>query len=227
MRFEKNGRGGWNSNVYRGNQEKGNRSPGYPPPTGKHEPVVLRPQPPLTPPHDDRGGQEVLRRLGLAGWSAILLVPFLVLLGIFLALIFIGRPYVVHGSSMFPTLSDGNRVFVVPYRGNTTPDRGDIVVLRDMAGTSEMLIKRVVAIAGDKLYIGNGEVIVNDQISYRNSGKSPAEPTTELVPDNNLFVMGDNESHSYDSRTFGPVPMNKVVGKALFIFWPPGDLRKL
>lgn len=194
--------------------------------TGRSERIILAPRGPLISAPEGGDDKDVLKRLGLVGWSAIMLIPFLILLLIFLALVFIGRPYIVHGSSMFPTLTDGDRVFVVPYRGNTTPDRGDVVVLRDMAGTNDMLIKRVIAIAGDKLYVGNGEVVVNDQFKYRSS-KTPVQPVTELVPDGTLFVMGDNEGHSYDSRTFGPVAADKVVGKALFIFWPPADLKKL
>jgi signal peptidase I len=223
LRYQTSG-GGWDGRSVPPGYGSG--APGVPPQTGQREPIILRPQGPLLPAPEGGDGNDTLKKLGLAGWSAIMLIPFLILLLIFLALVFIGRPYIVHGSSMFPTLSDGDRVFVVPYRGNTTPDRGDVVVLRDLAGTNEMLIKRVVAISGDKLYMGNGEVVVNDQFRYKSS-KTPPQPVTELVPDGKLFVMGDNEGHSYDSRTFGPVEQGNVVGKALFIFWPPADLRKL
>ena len=184
--------------------------------------------PPGPPQDSETKSEHVLRRIGLAGWSALLLIPFLILLTLFLMLVFVGRPYIVHGSSMFPTLHDGDRVFVVPYRGNTTPDRGDVVVLRDVAGSSEMLIKRVVGLAGDKLTFKDHEVIVNDKYHHKNTNVYVSEPTRSiLVPDNTLFVMGDNEAHSYDSRIFGPVPSSKVVGKALMIFWPVSDAKKL
>lgn len=171
----------------------------------------------------------MLRRIGLAGWSALLLIPFLILLTLFLLLVFVGRPYIVHGSSMVPTLHDGDRVFVVPYRGNTTPDRGDVVVLRDsVPGSSEMLIKRVVGLAGDKLTFKDHEIIVNDKYHHKNTNVYVSGlERSMLVPDNTLFVMGDNEAHSYDSRIFGPVPSSKVVGKALLIFWPVSDAKKL
>ncbi len=168
-----------------------------------------------------------MRRIGLAGWSAMMIVPFLLLLGVFLSLVFVGRPYIVHGLSMFPTLNDGDRVFVVPYRGNTTPNRGDVVVLRNVGGTNELLIKRVVALAGDKVTLGDGKVVVNDKYLHKSTNGARTGILKQLVPDNMLYVMGDNEGHSYDSRTFGPVPKSSVVGKAMLIFWPPGDFKKL
>lgn len=156
-----------------------------------------------------------------------MIVPFLILLGIFLSLVFVGRPYIVHGLSMFPTLNDGDRVFVVSYRGNTTPNRGDVVVLRNVGGTNELLIKRVVALAGDNVIVGNGQVVVNDKYVHKSTNGARTGMLKQLVPDNMLYVMGDNEGHSFDSRTFGPVPMSSVVGKAMLIFWPPGDFKKL
>ncbi len=168
-----------------------------------------------------------MRRAGLSGWSALLLVPFFLLLAIFIVLVFVGRPYIVHGSSMYPTLSDGDRVFVVPYRGNTSVDRGDVVVLKDVGSTGEMLIKRAVALPGDQVTISDGRVVVNDKWVYQNTNRATTQPHSQLVPADMIFVMGDNEGHSYDSRTFGPVPESKVVGKAMFIFWPPGDFKKL
>ena len=165
---------------------------------------------------------------GITGWRILLtLIPFLILLTVFFLVIVIGRPYVVDGSSMMPTLQDGDRVFVVPYRGNTTPDRGDVIVIEDVTGSPDLLIKRVVAIAGDRITIGDGQVVVNDELVYRSTGQRELSPRTSLVPDGHIFVMGDNESHSFDSRSFGPVSMKKVVGKAMFIFWPLSDLKRL
>jgi len=181
--------------------------------------VDMRAQPPPEPPRRDR--------IGLPGWGAILLIPLLVLLTLYLAMVFIGRPYVVRGASMYPTLHEGDRVFVMKYRFSDTPDRGDVVVLKDIGGQSELLIKRVIAIAGDRLTMKNGELIVNDRYSYDSSNTRVTEAYTQLVPDDAVFVMGDNEARSYDSRMFGPVSLDKVMGRAAFIFWPPGDAGKL
>jgi signal peptidase I len=165
--------------------------------------------------------------VGLVGASAFLLIPFIILLSVFMLVVFVGRPYIVHGESMLPTLHDGDRVFVVPYRGNTTPSRGDVIVLRDIAGSPEMLIKRVVAIGGDRVRVENGSIVVNDKYFHRSTNRYVPESYSTTVPDGYVFVMGDNQEHSFDSRTFGAVPGSKVVGKALVIFWPPSDAGKL
>jgi signal peptidase I len=230
------------------NRKKNNPGP-YPPYSGQQGQVQL-PHGQMPPPHYPQGPypyanyphpygpqppgpapesrkQLILRRAGLVGASAFLLIPFIILLAIFMLLVFIGRPYIVHGQSMQPTIHDGDRVFVVPYRGNTTPSREDVVVLRNIAGSPDMLIKRVVAIGGDRVTVENGDILVNDKYVHKSSNRFVTEPTTTMIPDNYVFVMGDNEGHSFDSRTFGPVSEGHIVGKALVIFWPPSDMQHL
>lgn len=164
---------------------------------------------------------------GITVGGIILLIPLLLLSFLFLSVVLIGSPYVVRGSSMYPTLKDGDRVFVVPYRGNTTPDRGDIVVLKDVPGSNELLIKRIVAIQGDRVTIGDGKVIVNGQYEYESDQWGLPEIQDFQLSQGMVFVMGDNELHSFDSRTFGPIPYSSVVGKALFIFWPMAEWKRL
>lgn len=180
------------------------------------------PQPPPPPPRKSLRDRH-LSRTGIIGWSIALLIPTVIFLTIFMLLVFVGRPYIVHGLSMYPTLHDGDRVFVVPYRGNTTPNRGDVVVLKNVDGLQEMLIKRVVALDGDTITVGNDSLIVNGKIKHKSTNHNPTDPYTQIVPDGTIYVMGDNESLSFDSRSFGPVPKKDVVGKAVIIFWPPGD----
>lgn len=201
---------------------------GYPqPPYQQYYPGQMYAPPPPPPPPPETRKQKVMRRVGLVGASAFLLIPFFILLAVFLLIVFVGKPYIVHGESMLPTIHNDDRVFVVPYRGGTTPSRGDVVVLKNVPGTTEMLIKRIVAIGGDRVKIENGDVIVNDKYRHKSTVRYVSEPYTQLVPDNYVFVMGDNEAHSFDSRTFGAIPEDRVVGKALVIFWPPSDLKKL
>jgi signal peptidase I len=128
---------------------------------------------------------------------------------------------------MEPTLNEGDRVFVVKYRFGTTPDRGDVVVLKNVRGSDELLIKRVVAIAGDQVASSSGNLVVNGKYGHRSTNYYDALEYSVIVPDGLVFVMGDNEAHSFDSRSFGPVPVQDVVGRAFIIFWPPGDLKKL
>ena len=156
-----------------------------------------------------------------------MIVPLIILLALLIMIVFIGRPYVVRGISMQPTLHEGDRVFVVKYRFGRNPARGDVVVLKDIIGSSEMLIKRVVAVGGDRVTIRNGSVMVNDKYYHNNTEIPLDQPYTLIVPDDSIFVMGDNESRSFDSRTFGSIRLDKVVGRAVLIFWPPPDLHKL
>lgn len=166
-----------------------------------------------------------LERLAPSGWAALIVIPLLVFLTVFFLIVYVGRPYIVHGLSMYPTLHDGDRVFVVPYRGNTTPSRGDIIVLKGANGVNEMLIKRVVALSGDYITIGKNSIVVNGVDTYKNSNYGSETTYTVMVPQDSIYVMGDNEKVSFDSRSFGPVSMNHVVGKALFIFWPLSHFR--
>lgn len=128
---------------------------------------------------------------------------------------------------MLPTLKDGDRLIVVPYRKGMTPDRGDVVIVDGVQGIDELLIKRVIAIAGDKMTVKDGRIVVNDKDVFLSAVPSAPEEKTFLIPPNHVFVMGDNENHSYDSRTFGPVPLSEIKGKALFVFWPPGNTKTL
>ncbi len=191
--------------------------PGLPP----GMPPGMPPMAPIPPPEKPR------IKPGLIRWLCLSLIPVVLLFALFLLVVVVGKPYVVDGQSMMPTLLDGDRVFVVPYRGNTTPDRGDIVVVRSANGMQELLIKRIVAISGDRIKSGDGKIVVNETFVYQDTNRGGSEKYDTLVPDGHFFVMGDNESSSFDSRSFGPVSKNDIMGKAMFVFWPPGDIKRL
>ncbi len=112
------------------------------------------------------------------------------------------------------------------------PHPGDIVVFdrpKNFPSADKQLVKRVVAVAGDEVALRNGLVYVNgDRLTenYLNKACGPRPSTPETgtshwtVPDNDLFVMGDNRCNSADSRTFGPIPISSVIGRAFLIIWP-------
>lgn len=131
----------------------------------------------------------------------------------------------VDGFSMLPTLRDGELVLVnkLAYR-LSSPARGDIIVFRSTTNTDMELIKRVIGLPGDTVQIGGGRVMVNGQAldePYINA--SPNYSGEWHVPSGYLFVLGDNRNDSSDSHSWGFLPLENVVGKALLIYWPPPD----
>ena len=145
--------------------------------------------------------------------------------------------FVVEGESMLSTLHTGDRVFVnkLSYRLHD-PNRGDVVVLHELTGAAERdLIKRVIALEGESIEIRNCEVFIdevpNDAVPPKKliepyldpqvvSSTSWCEYGPTVIPDDNVFVMGDNRPGSSDSRTLGPIPIDDIVGRAFVVFWP-------
>jgi signal peptidase I len=129
----------------------------------------------------------------------------------------------VDGYSMEPTLHDGEFVIVnkLAYRFGE-PGHGDVIVFRYPRDPQQEYIKRVIGLPGDRVQIVNGEVYINDErIDEPYVASAPRYQTEWTVPDNNLFVLGDNRNNSSDSHNWGPVPMENVIGRALFVYWPP------
>ncbi len=108
-----------------------------------------------------------------------------------------------------------------------SPDRGDIVVLNPPEYSEEPFIKRTIAVAGDHVSVRDGQVFVDgieldepylDEVFT--TCDTPEYCEDFVVPDDMIFVMGDNREHSFDSRSFGPVPLENVIGQAWFSNWP-------
>ncbi|MDQ1300146.1 MAG: signal peptidase [Chloroflexota bacterium] len=140
---------------------------------------------------------------------------------------FLAQATRVYGQSMEPNLHTDERLVVekLSYRFHG-PRRGDIVVLRDPSGGPELLIKRVVGLPGERVSMSDGRVYIDGAAltepylsqSTQGGGRS------WLVPPLTIFVMGDNRNASRDSRVFGPVSLNQIIGRALFRYWPPSDI---
>jgi signal peptidase I len=134
--------------------------------------------------------------------------------------------YFIPTNSMYPTLRVGDRFLVdkTAYRDSPV-GVGDLVVFKNPAKPKITWVKRVVALAGDRVEIRDGQLIVNGEpASGKIADRSEGEPSPDfaefVVPDYNCFVMGDNRSNSRDSRHIGPIPYATVFGKAGTIFWP-------
>lgn len=139
--------------------------------------------------------------------------------------------FYVEGPSMKPNFYTGQRVIVS--RVNTMmadPQRGEIIVIESPSrpGIDPPLIKRLIALPGDVVEIRNTRVYVNGselQEPYINevcTVRHCPDARWQLGPDE-YFVMGDNRNHSNDSRDFGPITRNHIVGEVLVRYWPPQD----
>jgi signal peptidase I len=129
----------------------------------------------------------------------------------------------VDGFSMIPTLQDGEFVLVskLNYQFGK-PERGDIIVFHYPMDPQQELIKRVIGLPGDMIGVQNGKVSVNGQVlDEPYIAATPAYSGNWKVPDDQLFVLGDNRNDSSDSHSWGFLPSEKVVGKAVVIYWPP------
>jgi len=129
----------------------------------------------------------------------------------------------VDGFSMRPTLEDGEFVLVnkMSYRFGEF-SRGDIIVFHFPVNPAEDLVKRVIGLPGDHVLVQNNQVFVNGQLlNEPYIAQSPLYSGEWTIADGNLFVLGDNRNNSNDSKDWGLLPEDKVVGKAILIYWPP------
>ena len=167
-------------------------------------------------------------------WGQALVIALVVLV---LVNTFVVRISSVGGTSMVPTLHDQDRV-IVQIIGFDKPNRGDIVVLMTKFFGSDPLVKRVIALGGDTIDIDSvtGDVSVNgtvinepyiaEMIQQQHRGDF-AYPYK--VPDNCVFVMGDNRNHSSDSRVayVGPIPYDQIIGRVIYRVLPIKDFGKI
>jgi len=163
------------------------------------------------------------------------------------------KPYKIPSASMEPTLRGGDRVLVnrIPQETGAVPKVGEIVVFNPPVGaearpvpcgqphgpssacpqsvpqrSSSTFIKRVVAVAGDKISIRTGHVVRNG-VGESDPYIAPCNGNPECdlhhpitVPKGEVFLMGDNRGNSDDSRYWGPIPTSWVIGRAFIIYWP-------
>ncbi|WP_345297094.1 signal peptidase I [Candidatus Villigracilis affinis] len=129
----------------------------------------------------------------------------------------------VDGFSMRPTLDDGEFVLVskLNYKLSNV-QRGDIIVFHYPMDPEQELIKRVIGLPGDRIEVNEGIVYVNGQaLEEPYIAAPPAYSSQWNVPEDRLFVLGDNRNDSSDSHSWGFLPFENVVGKAVLIYWPP------
>lgn len=162
---------------------------------------------------------------------------------------FFFQVFVIPSGSMRMTLIEKDRLVVnklvygpkVPFtkyriKGLSKPKRGDIIVFIYPLDTKKDFIKRLIGFGGETVEIKSGKVYINDKlvddprinsVYYYNRGTYGAENQKTKIPEGYFFVMGDNSASSLDSRYWGFVPEENLIGKAEFIFWPFNRARIL
>lgn len=136
----------------------------------------------------------------------------------------------VESISMQPTLYAGDFVIVnkVAYKVGV-PSRGDVIIFHYPPDPGrEPYIKRVIGLPGDKITVTGGKVYINDvPVSEPYIKAPPSYEGTWRVPQDSLFVLGDNRNSSSDSHSWGMVPLANVIGKAEVVYWPPTQWKLL
>lgn len=163
-------------------------------------------------------------------------VIFAIALGLMLVVrTFVFEPFVVPTGSMEDTIEIGDQIFVqkVSLELGQMPEQGEIVVFQSPAKDAEhdILVKRVIAVAGQTVDLKDGQVYVDGEpldepytqglswpLASQADGVSISYPYT--VPEGCVWMMGDNREHSADSRYFGPVPQENLIGIAGLRYWP-------
>ena len=175
------------------------------------------------------------------------LVVVLIALGAaMLVRVYVLQQFYISGPSMQTTLLENNRVLVnkLSYRLHDVR-RGDVVVFdrvttNDGVVAHDDLIKRVIAVGGDTVSISQCNVIVNGKKideSYLDAKSGGSQNLVDrcrvidlaeqTIPKDKIFVMGDNRAESFDSRSFGPIDKDLIVGRAFAIVWPLSKLSGL
>jgi len=149
---------------------------------------------------------------------------------------FLFQPFFVRGQSMNPSFENGDYLIVdeISYRFRD-PQRGEVIVFKYPQNPSQRFIKRIVGLPGETVEIREGEVIIYGQdetkVLDESSYLPPGFPTLGNIRitlgEGEYFVLGDNRDFSFDSRRFGLLPRDKIIGKVFFRAWPFVALAKI
>lgn len=151
--------------------------------------------------------------------------------------LFILTPNQVKGASMEPTFYSGDYILTsrVTYKMRS-PQRGDVVVFKSPRNPDIEYIKRVIGLPGDKVMIENGNILVNNKLIQENyisartnlwEGGFVKEGAVLSIPSDEIFVMGDNRPRSSDSREFGPVTIDNIIGNVFFRYFPSNKVGSI
>ena len=168
--------------------------------------------------------------------SILIMVALVAIITVMLRM-FVFVPYEIPSGSMEDTIQPGNMVFSekISYYLRS-PEYGDIVTFNDPQVAGRTLIKRVIATEGQQVDLINGDVYVDgEKLDEPYTEGKPSYPLDRtaggiiisypyIVPEGEVWVMGDNRTSSQDSRYFGSVKLTNVTGRAALIYWPLNDI---
>jgi signal peptidase I len=152
-------------------------------------------------------------------------ITVLIAVAIFALLRLTVQSYTVVMSSMLPNFQEGDCIMVskVAYR-SSAPQRGQVVIFNPPFDSPHPYIKRVIGLPGETVEIKDETVFINGIALVEEYTMEPPNYTMAAtqVPEDEYFVLGDNRNNSTDSHTGWTVPRDKIIGKAWFLYWPPG-----
>lgn len=145
----------------------------------------------------------------------------------------IAQPHKVSGSSMHPNFKDGDYIITdkLTYKFDE-PKRGDIVVFKNPKDESVDFIKRIIGVPGDHVKVQDGKIYLNGEIleepylpgTITNPGSFLSEGSEVVVEDGRYITIGDNRSASSDSREWGFITRQEIIGKVFFRYWPASEI---
>ncbi len=162
-------------------------------------------------------------------WSELVKLVFISLVIVIPFRVYIAKPFIVNGASMDPTFESGDYLIVdeLSYQFKN-PERGSVVIFKYPIDPSKSFIKRIIGLPGETVSLKNGKVTIFN--AENPEGFSFDEPYVRLKKSDNLsrtlgegeyFVLGDNRAGSADSRIWGPLPKENIIGRPIIRFFPP------
>ncbi|GAB4431843.1 MAG: hypothetical protein Kow0031_13100 [Anaerolineae bacterium] len=199
-------------------------------------PSLLRSPEELPPPAEEEADEG---ESGGSGWKTAWAVvrevgeTVILTLIIFLLIQMVVRNFRVVGTSMVNNLQDGQYLIIDKVSYNPVlnkylsiggPQRGDVIVFEPPRRPDEDYVKRIIGMPGEKVQVIKGQVYINDELleepfAPRTGSYTMPEPV--VVPEGQVFVLGDNRNNSNDSHNWGPLPVENIVGRAWISYWPP------
>ena len=165
------------------------------------------------------------------------LIEFVAIVGVIVLVVhfFVAEPHQVSGSSMVPNFHNGEYIITNKISTRFYPiKRGQVLIVHSpKPGDNKVFIKRVIGLPNERIRIYNGKVHINGEqlqepylpSNTLTSGEAFLQDSEQIsIPDDQYFLIGDNRGGSSDSREWGPVKKEHIIGEAWFRYWPPGVL---